>query len=577
MELVAFSVQNYRSITKTNRIDVGRSTVLVGPNNEGKSNVVRALIAAMEILKTGSRPVNVKGARVLLPFSLRSSPYGRPYNWEEDFPIHLQKSKPDGLSTFVLEFELDEDEIEEFRDYVKSSLNGTLPIKLELGRGDVVFTVPKKGPGGQKLSQKASAIAFFIAERIEFEYIAAVRTAESAEDVVRSLIEKELGAIEKLPAYQEALTKVKELQQPVLEALSNSVHKTMVSFLPAIKSVQIEITEEQRIRALRRSAKIIVDDGTPTDLEHKGDGVQSLAALALMRHASESGGKGKSFVIAIEEPESHLHPSAMHVLRKVLTELSATYQVVLTTHSPLFVDRSNIASNILVNKNKAVPARSIDQIRSILGVRASDNLRHAELVVIVEGDEDKLSLSALLRDYSSKLASALDSGKLAVETLAGGTNLSYFVGLVRDALLCRFHCFLDNDDAGRKSYEKAKAEGLVDVGDVNFAMVNGMNDSELEDLYDITLYKDMIVNRYGVTLDINSKFKGNKRKWSDRVGEVFRVSGKMWNDQVKMEVKAKVALLVVSNPRNALNSHKRSVIDNFAQAVTQKLDQLSSQ
>src|SRR5262245_40928418 len=128
MELVAFSVQNFRSITKTNRIDVGGLTVLVGPNNEGKSNVVRALITAMQILKTGSRPVNVKGARVLLPFSLRHT-YGRPYDWEEDFPVHLQNT-PDGVSTFLLEFELDEAEIEEFRQHVQSSLNGTLPIKL---------------------------------------------------------------------------------------------------------------------------------------------------------------------------------------------------------------------------------------------------------------------------------------------------------------------------------------------------------------------------------------------------------------------------------------------------------------
>lgn len=575
MELVAFSVQNYRSITKTNRIDVGHLTVLVGPNNEGKSNVVRALITAMQILKTGSQPVTVKGARVLLPFSIRHA-YGRPYDWEEDFPIHLQKA-PDGVSTFLLEFELEEVEIEEFRTHVQSSLNGTLPIKLTLGRNDVVLTVPKKGPGGRKLSQKASAIALFVAERIEFEHIAAVRTAESAEMVVRSLIEKELAAIEQIPEYKAALEKVRELQQPVLDGLSASVHKTMVSFLPAIRSVRFEIAEEQRIRALRRSAKIIVDDGTPTDLEHKGDGVQSLAALALMRHASEIGAKGKSFVIAIEEPESHLHPSAMHVLRRVITELSSKYQVVITTHSPLFVDRNNISSNILVNKNKAVPAKSIDQIRSILGVRASDNLRHAELVIVVEGDDDKNALTAIIRENSAQLAAALDTGKLAFETLAGGSNLTYVLGLLRDALLCSFHCFLDNDEAGRNSYEKAKAEGLVDVADVNFAVVNGMVDSELEDLYELNFYKDLIWNQYKVTLDSNPKFKGNKRKWSDRVGEVFKVSGKPWNDGSKMSVKAKVAALVASDPKNALNVHKRGVIDNLLQAVLDKLKRLSSE
>src|SRR5579862_7199376 len=574
MKLVSFSVQNYRSIAKANRIEVGRSTVLVGPNNEGKSNVLRALVTAMEVLKTGSRPVIAKGMRIHLPFSLRG---GRQYDWEEDFPINLQSAKPEGVSTFSLEFELDDEEIEAFRSEVRSSLNGTLPIQLELGRNSVTFTVPKKGPGGKKLSEKASLIANFVAQRIEFEYIPAIRTAESSERIVNSLVGKELAGLEELPGYKEALTKIMEIQQPVLDKLSTSVHSTMKAFLPAINSVRFEIAEEQRALALRRSSRIIVDDGTPTDLEHKGDGVQSLAALALMRHASEIGSKGKSFVIAIEEPESHLHPSAIHVLRKVINELAQKYQVVITTHSPLFVDRLNIRSNILVNKNRAVPAKSVDQIRSILGVRASDNLRHAELVLVVEGDEDKIAIRALMRQYSSQLADAIDSGKLAFETLAGGTNLSYVIGLLRDALLCSFHCFLDDDNCGRDSYGKAKIEGLVDDGDINLSTVPGMKDAEIEDLYELGFYKDLIWNQYKVLLDGNAKFKTNKKKWSDRVCDVFKASGKPWDASVEMAIKAKLADLVAANPTAALNQHKRGVIDNLAQTLLDKLGSLPTE
>jgi putative ATP-dependent endonuclease of the OLD family len=574
MELVSFSVQNYRSIAKASRIEVGRFTVLVGPNNEGKSNVLRALVTAMEVLKTGSRQVAGKGVRIHLPLSYRRNPQ---YDWEEDFPINLQSSKPDGASTFSLEFELDEDEVEAFRSEVNSSLNGTLPIQLEMGRNSVTFTVPKKGPGGRKLSAKASQIANFVAQRIEFEYIPAIRTAESSERIVNSLVGKELAGLEELPEYKEALAKIRTLQQPVLDALSKSVHATMVGFLPAIRNVQFEITEEQRALALRRSSRIIVDDGTPTDLEHKGDGVQSLAALALMRHASEIGGKGKSFVIAIEEPESHLHPSAIHVLRKVITELAQKYQVVITTHSPLFVDRLNTRSNILVNKNRAIPAKSVEQIRSILGVRASDNLRQAELVLVVEGEEDKVAVRALMRAYSPRLADAIDSGKLAFETLTGGTNLSYVIGLLRDALLCGFHCFLDGDDCGRTGYEKAKTEGLLDVADVNFASVLGMKESEIEDLYDIGFYKDLIWNQYKVAVDGNPKFKTNKKKWSDRVGDVFKASGKAWDDSTKMVLKSKIAELVAANPKMALNIHKRGVIDNLGQTLLDKLGSLPSE
>lgn len=571
MELVSFSVQNYRSIVTANRIEVGRLTVLVGPNNEGKSNVLRALVTAMEVLKTSGQPVSVTGMRIRLPPSLRS---GRQYDWEEDFPINLQVAEPDGKSTFSLEFKLDDDEIEAFRSEVHSNLNGNLPIQLELGRNGVSFTVRKKGPGGRALSAKASAIANFVAQRIEFEYIPAIRTAESSARVVNSLVGKELASLEDLPEYRAAMTKIKELQQPVLDALSKSVHTTMVGFLPAIQSVQFLIGEEQRALALRRSSRIIVDDGTPTDLEHKGDGVQSLAALALMRHASEIGGKGKSFVIAIEEPESHLHPSAIRALRKVINELAQKYQVVLTTHSPLFVDRSKVQSNILVNNNRAVAAESVDEIRNILGVRASDNLQHAELVLVVEGDDDKTAIGALMRICSPQLRDAIDSGKLAFETLAGGSNLSYVIGLLRDALLCSLHCFLDNDECGRDSYEKAEADGLIDVADINFATVLGMNDSELEDLYDLNFYKDLIWNTYNVALDGNPKFNTNKEKWSDRVRNIFRLSGKPWDDSVKMAIKAKLASHVAANPNSALNPAKRGVIDNLGQTLLHKLGNL---
>ena len=178
---------------------------------------------------------------------------------------------------------------------------------------------------------------------------------------------------------------IKKVQEPLLASLSMSIKETLVKFLPAIVDVSFDVTPERRLSALRRSAKMIIDDGTPTSLEYKGDGVQSLAALALMRHGSESGSTGKNFIIAVEEPESHLHPYAMHELKKVLQELAERHQIVCTIHSPIFVDRSNVTSNIIVQNGRAKAAKSIEEIRNILGVKASDNLRHAELVLIVEG------------------------------------------------------------------------------------------------------------------------------------------------------------------------------------------------
>ncbi|HYD82192.1 MAG TPA: AAA family ATPase [Paucimonas sp.] len=50
MRLVSFSVTNFRSITDAHKIPISDSTVLIGRNNEGKSNLLRALSIAMKAL-----------------------------------------------------------------------------------------------------------------------------------------------------------------------------------------------------------------------------------------------------------------------------------------------------------------------------------------------------------------------------------------------------------------------------------------------------------------------------------------------------------------------------------------------
>jgi putative ATP-dependent endonuclease of the OLD family len=574
MRLVSFSVQNYRSITTAHKIKVGRSTVILGPNNEGKSNVIRGLITAMRILKAGTRSFAVRSpveeARRLREghhLLFRPSTYDI-YEWENDYPVSLQDTNPEGESVFIIEFELDESEIAAFYSDVGSQVNGTLPLRLAVGHRKINLTVSKRGPGAKTLSRKAGLIANFIVKRLEFEYIEAVRTARSAERVVDSLVENQLRTLETSDEYRQAIALIDRVQKPVLDTLSKSIKETLVKFLPAIVGVTFDVTQERRFTALRRSAKMIIDDGTPTSLEYKGDGVQSLAALALMRHSSESDASGKHFIIAVEEPESHLHPNAMHELKLVLQELADRHQVVITTHSPVFVDRSNLVSNIIVKDGKARAAKSIDEIRDTLGVKASDNLRHAELVLIVEGADDSIALRALLCAASSVISSAFKQGLLAIDTLGGGTNLSYKTSQVKQAL-CQYHCFLDNDECGRRSFQKAQEEGLVAITDVNFANCQGRRESELEDLYDIESYRQFILDTYGVSLD-SPKFKG-RDKWSVRIAQTFEGQGKPWNDGLESELKMKLANFVAATPDAALNPHTREPFDAFVTGLETRI------
>ena len=50
MKLAEFEITNYRNITHPVKIRLGQYNVIIGKNNEGKSNILRALDCAMNIL-----------------------------------------------------------------------------------------------------------------------------------------------------------------------------------------------------------------------------------------------------------------------------------------------------------------------------------------------------------------------------------------------------------------------------------------------------------------------------------------------------------------------------------------------
>ncbi|WP_081500476.1 ATP-dependent nuclease [Komagataeibacter europaeus] len=125
--------------------------------------------------------------------------------------------------------------------------------------------------------------------------------------------------------------KTDESQQAgIVQKLSDQALK---KFLPGIKSVTFSVSDERRYSALRQAIEIEVNDGVVTNLEAKGDGVQSLVALGLRRHLLEENREKLTYIFAVEEPEAHLHADAIHELKKVLNELSDVDQLVITTHS----------------------------------------------------------------------------------------------------------------------------------------------------------------------------------------------------------------------------------------------------
>lgn len=247
MKLVSFSVTNYRSIIKAHKIPVFGTTVLIGKNNQGKSNILKGLDVAMKILQFHGFEIKYS-----TDYDRRAKKNESFYYWERDFPISIQSRQGASQTIFRLEFLLNDEEIHEFKDKINSNLNGTLPIEIKIGKDNTPhIRVRKHGKGTKTLNSKSNQIAEFIAYRIFFNYIPAVRTDQEAIDVVRQMLSKELEKLETQQVYINALQTIRELQQPILNELSTKIQDPLIEFLPNIRKVKIDIIEEVRRSSLR--------------------------------------------------------------------------------------------------------------------------------------------------------------------------------------------------------------------------------------------------------------------------------------------------------------------------------------
>lgn len=276
MRLSSFSVVNYRSITNARKIQTNNMTVLVGKNNEGKSNILRALTLAMDIMKMySSDPRSLRLSANYLKNRTR-------YVWERDYPLSLQERNPNGFSSIELDFELNTGDISAIRGLTGIRLSGHIPVRVSINHSSVKIDIPKRGtPAFSNVENKLKIIEY-VCSKIDFNFIPAVRTEHDALRVVELLIEKQLLTLELNPEYIEATHTMERLQQDVLNGISAQLVGPLQEFLPSVRDVQIHLQKDQRRSSLRHSANVIIDDGTPTPLQQKGDGIKSLTALAML-------------------------------------------------------------------------------------------------------------------------------------------------------------------------------------------------------------------------------------------------------------------------------------------------------
>ncbi|MBU0607362.1 MAG: ATP-binding protein [Armatimonadetes bacterium] len=539
---------------------------MVGPNNEGKSNILLALSLAFQAVKAKGQRLSRELPNI--PGLLFRSDVG--YDWERDFPQALQDD-PTGRSSFVAEIELNPAERDDFRRQFAVNLKSLLKLEVALGRDEWRVSVIVSGVAKKPLNEQVDAVFAFVDERLDLSYVPSIRTPATAIEAVREIVSTVLSPVRSTQEYRRHLEAVRSLEREYLDALTVSLTQTIKSFVPDV--VDIAITQSARSAAYRprEEFELTVDDGVATALALKGDGIKSLVAIAIIRYAAQQGMGERNLLLAVEEPEVHLHPAAIRKLRDLLFEISGTQQVVVSTHSPLLVNIADVKSNIVVRKGKGAAAKDIKQVRDVLGVLVSDNLTTARLVLITEGQEDKLVLDAWLRGLSPRLRSAIIRGDLVIAPLGGAGNLAY-VASAHLNLMCQVHAFMDHDTAGRQEAEKAISDAVLARTDVTYASCLGFPESEIEDLLLLRSYSDEVKNEFGVSLDPpHPRLWKRKSKWSTRVRDVFIDRGQTWSETREKEVKMCVAGAAASKGTASLDRLRRGPVEELVNALEEKL------
>ncbi len=104
-------------------------------------------------------------------------------------------------------------------------------------------------------------------------------------------------------------------------------------------------------------------------LDNLGSGYEMIFSLLYSFYLSQQ--SDKQLIVFIDEPELHLHPKLQEDFVKILLEFSKTAQIILTTHSPLFVKQvlynEKVQVNILKKGNNEVKITKIkDRVLSYL-------------------------------------------------------------------------------------------------------------------------------------------------------------------------------------------------------------------
>jgi energy-coupling factor transporter ATP-binding protein EcfA2 len=212
-----------------------------------------------------------------------------------------------------------------------------------------VYVPAVKDAGDEGLEGKNTAIGKLITR--------VVRSKTAFDEAIESLKQKTLAEYEKL---------LKENTEG-LNSLSDSLEKRLASW--AHPNVKIEMAwlsdQSKSVQVQQPVAGIKTGDGSFLgSLARMGHGLQRSYLLALLQElAASDATDAPTLILGCEEPELYQHPPQARHLADVFAQLAeGNNQVLVTTHSPLFVSGEGFESVRLV---RSVGASDASQVSSV--------------------------------------------------------------------------------------------------------------------------------------------------------------------------------------------------------------------
>lgn len=344
MHITRIRIRNFRSI-KDLDLPLEQTTVLIGPNNSGKTAILEALRIALT-RRWGQRGTGFT---------------------EYDCRLDQDDSDPKLAPPIEIEIELSEKEAGEWGEDLQADLEDTLQVDPVTNRVSIILKVscswveseesyipkweflgsdraPLKGKGARLINMNR----FF--EYIPVFYLDALRDSDD-EFASRSQFWGRLLRSINIPQQLSRRSQqvFDRLNKRLLDAdpkISN-IAKTLegigtVAMEDEPGGVGIRMVPLKAWDLLSRAQVILktTEKHPWLPLGRHGRGVQSLSVIFLFQAfvnelLQELFHKDTKPFLALEEPETHLHPQAARTLWRHVSELPG--QKIVTTHSPYFV------------------------------------------------------------------------------------------------------------------------------------------------------------------------------------------------------------------------------------------------